>query len=67
MTITAIAWWNAASRDATLRLCDRLDWPRQYAEGEADHEWLTDEQFAQLLAVPQEWLGEIDADQGEAD
>ena len=60
---TAIDWWNAAETtlDARQRLCDRLGWPRQYAEGEADREWLTPEQYAQLKRVPLEWLDEIDA------
>lgn len=60
---TAIDWWNA---DETTRLprqmlCDQLGWPRQYAEGEADHEWLTEAQYAQLKRVPMAWLDEIDA------
>ncbi len=58
---TAINWWNAASLEAHEALCDRLGWPRQYGEGAADHEWLTDEQYEQLRAVPLVWLDEIDA------
>lgn len=59
-----IAWWTAASQAACELLCDRLGWPRQYAEGEADHEWLTDDQYRQLQSVPRDWLDAIDAQIG---
>ena len=60
--LTAIDWWqdDETSLEARQMLCRRLGWPVSYAGGEANHEWLTDEQLAQLRAVPLEWLDEID-------
>lgn len=61
-TYTAVNWWmdETTSIAACQQLCQRLGWPISYADGPADHEWLTDEQLAQLRAVPLEWLDEID-------
>lgn len=59
--MSGISWWSGASLEARQALCDRLEWPQQYAEGEADHEWLTDEQYAELASVPLDWLDQADS------
>lgn len=51
--VNAIDWWNDDERGAKEinALCDHLGWPHQYGEGEASHEWLTEEQMNELMGV----------------
>ena len=63
-TYTAINWWmeEQTSIAACQQLCQRLGWPVGVADGPANHECHTDEQLAELRAVPLEWLDEIDVE-----
>lgn len=40
--------WNEGTEEIRFAICDHLGWPRQYAKGEANREWLTKGQLGQL-------------------
>lgn len=45
--------WNNCDANTRLEICLRLGWSGQYADGEASLEWLTQEQYDQLMAYEQ--------------
>jgi hypothetical protein len=59
--MNAIDAWDQASLETRKEICQRLEWPEQYAEGPADSEWLTNGQLRKLknLEIDVGWNEEV--------